>query len=99
MKNTGQQYARDSSRSTSGLRAFIGLLCWCAVLTARAHAQVSILNFDDIDSSGAPQTITNIQRSNGTVSANLGGNLTVPGGNTMGFIKVTISTGDTSFAG
>ena len=48
MKNTGQQYARDSSRSTSGLRAFIGLLCWCAVLTASANAQVSVLNFDDI---------------------------------------------------
>lgn len=49
MKNTGQQYARDSSRSTSGLRPFIGLLCWCALLTASAYAQrPPVYNFDDI---------------------------------------------------
>lgn len=49
MKTTGQQYARDSSRSTLRRRPFIGLLCLCAVLTASAYAQQrSVSNFDDI---------------------------------------------------
>lgn len=50
-------------------------------------------------SAGSSQTITNIQRSNGVVTVNLGGALTVPGGNGIGFINVIITAGDTSFAG
>jgi hypothetical protein len=50
-------------------------------------------------SAGSSQTISNIQRSNGTVTATLGGALTVPGGNGIGMVNVTVSSGDTSFAG
>ena len=50
-------------------------------------------------SAGSSQTITNIQRSNGTVTVTLGALLTVPGGNGVGMVNVTITTGDTSFQG
>jgi len=50
-------------------------------------------------SAGASQTITNIQRSNGVVTVTLSGALTVPGGNGIGMVNVTIATGDTSFVG
>jgi hypothetical protein len=50
-------------------------------------------------SAGASQSITNIQRSNGTVTVTLGAALTVPGGNGIGMVNVTVSSGDTSFAG
>jgi hypothetical protein len=50
-------------------------------------------------SAGASQAITNIQRTNGVVTATIGGALTVPGGNGIGVINVTIATGDSSFAG
>lgn len=50
-------------------------------------------------SAGSSQTITNIQRSNAVVTVTLGGALTVPGGNGVGMVNVTISSGDTSFAG
>lgn len=50
-------------------------------------------------SAGATQNITNIQRSNGTVTVTLAGALTVPGGNGIGMVNVTVTTGDTSFAG
>ena len=59
MKNTGQQYARDSSRSTSGIRAFMRLLCLCAVLTASGYAQqISAPNFDDIGPPADPPPAT-----------------------------------------
>lgn len=48
---------------------------------------------------GASQNITNIQRSNGTVTVNLAGALSVPGGSGIGFINVAITIGDTSFSG
>lgn len=48
---------------------------------------------------GTTQNITNIQRSNGTVTVTLAGALTVPGGNGIGFVNVTVTVGDTSFAG
>lgn len=50
-------------------------------------------------SAGASQTITNIQRSNGTVTVNLTAALTVPGGNGIGMVNVTVTVGDTSFNG
>jgi hypothetical protein len=50
-------------------------------------------------SSGSSQTITNIQRTNGTVTVNLGGALTVPGGDGIGMVNVTVTSGDTTFAG
>ena len=50
-------------------------------------------------SAGASQTITNIQRTNGTVTVTLGAALTVPGGNGIGMVNVTVSVGDVSFAG
>lgn len=50
-------------------------------------------------SAGTSQSITNIQRSNGTVTATLGGALTVPGGNGIGMVNVVVTSGDTSFAG
>src|ERR1700756_1177792 len=50
-------------------------------------------------SSGSSQAITNIQRSNGTVTVTLAGALTVPGGNGIGMVNVTVSSGDTSFVG
>jgi hypothetical protein len=50
-------------------------------------------------SSGSSQTITNIQRSNGTVTVTLGAALTVPGGNGVGMVNVIITSGDTSFVG
>src|SRR5579859_750264 len=50
-------------------------------------------------SAGTTQNITNIQRSNGTVTVTLAGALTVPGGNGIGMINVTVTVGDTSFAG
>lgn len=50
-------------------------------------------------SSGSSQTITNIQRTNSVVTVNLAGGLTVPGGNGIGFINVTITAGDSTFAG
>lgn len=48
---------------------------------------------------GTSQTITNIQRSNSTVTATLGAALTVPGGNGIGMVNVAITAGDTSFSG
>lgn len=55
MKNAGRQYSRDSSRSLLELRPFIGLLCWCVVLTASAYGQqLSVNNFDDIGPTAAP---------------------------------------------
>ena len=50
-------------------------------------------------SAGASQTITNIQRTNGTVTVNLAAALTVPGGNGIGMVNVLITVGDTSFVG
>lgn len=50
-------------------------------------------------SAGTSQTITNIQRSNNTVTVTVAGALTVPGGNGIGMVNVTITAGDTSFAG
>jgi hypothetical protein len=50
-------------------------------------------------SAGSSQTITNIQRSNGIVTVTLGAALTVPGGNGIGMVNVTISVGDISFVG
>lgn len=50
-------------------------------------------------SAGSSQSITNIQRSNGTVTVTLGAALTVPGGNGIGMINVIITSGDTSFVG
>jgi len=50
-------------------------------------------------SSGTSQTITNIQRTNGVVTVTLAGALTVPGGNGVGQVNVTVTAGDTSFAG
>lgn len=50
-------------------------------------------------SAGASQTITNIQRTNGVVTVTLPALLTVPGGNGIGMVNVTITVGDTTFAG
>jgi len=50
-------------------------------------------------SAGSSQTITNIQRNNGTVTVTLGAALTVPGGNGIGMINVIVTSGDTSFVG
>ena len=50
-------------------------------------------------SAGSSQNITNIQRTNGIVTATLGAALTVPGGNGIGMVNVSVSSGDTSFAG
>src|SRR5215469_5668693 len=50
-------------------------------------------------SAGSSQTITNIQRTNGTVTVTLGAALTVPGGNGVGMVNVKVTSGDTSFAG
>ena len=50
-------------------------------------------------SAGATQTITSINRTNGTVTAVLSGSLTVPGGNGIGFINVVNTTSDSSFEG
>jgi hypothetical protein len=74
------------------------MLCCCAALTASAYAQ-QVAKFDDISSNEVPQSITNIQRLNGVVTANLGGNLPLTAGKGFALIDVTISTGDTSFAG
>jgi len=50
-------------------------------------------------SAGSSQTITNIQRNNGTVTVTLAGALTVPGGNGIGMVNVAITAGDASFNG
>lgn len=50
-------------------------------------------------SAGTSQTITNIQRSNGIVTVTLAAALTVPGGDGIGMVNVTITSGDTSFSG
>jgi hypothetical protein len=50
-------------------------------------------------SAGSSVNITNIQRTNGTVTVTTAVALTVPGGNGIGMINVNITTGDTTFAG
>lgn len=50
-------------------------------------------------SAGTSQNIVNIQRTGNIVTVNLAAALTVPAGNGIGMVNVTITIGDTSFAG